>query len=163
MTLFRLSVLGLFCCVVGFSGVGAPWEQPSPPPPPVQFSREVLPILAHRCFECHGNGKRKGDLEPTSRELLLKGGKDGPAIVVGKSADSELIKRVSSSDPDERMPNKGDPLTKQEIAILTAWIDEGAPWDANVVALAPKPPIKPRTPPLPPGDGNPIDRLLAPY
>src|SRR3978361_2166252 len=116
MTLFRLSVFGLFCCVVGFSAVGAPLEHPAPPPPPVQFSREVLPILAHRCFECHGNGKRKGDLDLTSRETLLKGGKDGPGIVVGKSAQSELVKRINSTDADERMPNKGEPLTKQEIA-----------------------------------------------
>jgi len=162
MILLRLGVLALFFAVaVGASG--APADRATPPAPPVQFSKEVLPILAHRCFECHGNGKRKGDLDLTSRENLLKGGKDGPGIVVGKSGQSQLVQRITSTDADERMPNKGDPLTKQEIATLTAWIDQGATWDANVAAIAPKPDLKPRTPTLPPGDGNPIDRLLSAY
>ncbi len=131
--------------------------------PPVEFAKQVLPIFAHRCFECHGNGKRKGDLDLTSRDLLLKGGADGPGIIVGKSAESALIQRITSTDPDERMPNKGDPLTAEEIAILKAWVDQGAPWDATVVTIAPKPPIKPRTPTLPAGDGHPLDRLLTAY
>jgi mono/diheme cytochrome c family protein len=135
----------------------------SPPAPPVQFSKDVLPIFAHRCFECHANGKRKGDLDMSTRESLLKGGKDGPAIVVGNSAKSALIDRVTSTDEDERMPAKGDPLTKDEIATLRAWIDQGAPWDAAVAQLPDKPRVKPRPVALPPGEGNPIDRLLAPY
>src|SRR5437588_2758727 len=94
--LVLLALLSAFGMAFPAMGAAAP---DALKPAPVQFGKEVLPILAHRCFECHGNGKRKGDLELTSRELLLKGGKDGPAIVVGKSADSELIKRVSSSDP----------------------------------------------------------------
>src|SRR5258706_8751631 len=102
---------------------------PASAPPPVSFTRDVLPIFAHRCFDCHGNGKRKGDLDMTSRESLLKGGKDGAAILVGNSAKSALIQRVTSTDPDERMPNKGDPLAKDEIATLKAWIDQGARWD----------------------------------
>src|SRR5438309_1202905 len=125
--------------LAGWSMPAGAEAQAAPKSPPVQFSTQVLPILAHRCFECHGNGKRKGDLELTSREALLKGGKDGPAIIVGKSAESQLIQRVTNSDPDERMPNKGEPLAKDEIAILKAWIDQGAIWDANVVALSPKP------------------------
>src|SRR5947209_13251115 len=124
MILPRLSLLAL-CSVVSVSAFGAPSDH-APTPPPVKFSREVLPIFAHRCFECHGNGKRKGDLDMTTRESVLKGGKDGPAIVIGKGGDSEMIRRVTSSDPDERMPNKGDPLARDEIATLKAWIDQGA-------------------------------------
>jgi hypothetical protein len=130
---------------------------------PVSFAKDVLPIFAHRCYECHGNGKRKGDLDMTSRDAVIKGGKDGPAIVVGKSAESELIRRVSSTDDDERMPNKGEPLTKQEIATLRVWIDQGAVWDATVAQLPDKPKVKPLTVELPAGAGNPIDRLLASY
>src|SRR5436305_14604152 len=127
MILSRLTLITLLL-LFALSAAGAPADH-APPPPPVQFSKEVLPILAHRCFECHGNGKRKGDLDLTSREMLLKGGKDGPGIVVGKSHQSQLVKRINSTDPDERMPNKGEPLTKQEIALLTACIDQGATWD----------------------------------
>src|SRR5260370_39964396 len=85
-TLVFLGLLSAFGMAFPAMGAGA---SDALKPAPVQFGKEVLPILAHRCFECHGNGKRKGDLELTSRDLLLKGGKDGPAIVVGKSAESE--------------------------------------------------------------------------
>src|SRR5438552_6018746 len=140
-----------------------PFRALEAPQPPVSFAKDVLPLLAHRCFECHGNGKRKGDLDLTSRELLLKGGKDGPAIVVAKSDQSILIQRVTSADPDERMPNKGEPLTKDEIATLKAWIDQGAPWDTTVAPLPDKPKVKSRAVTLPAGEGNPVDRLLAGY
>src|SRR5947208_12366676 len=73
---------------------------------PVKFGQQVLPVLAHRCFDCHGNGKRKGGLDLSSREALLKGGDDGPAIFVNKSGQSPLIQKVSSNDPEERMPPK---------------------------------------------------------
>lgn len=131
--------------------------------PAVKFSAQVLPTFAHHCFDCHANGKRKGGLDLTSRENLLKGGENGPAIFVGKSQQSLLIQKVTSTDPDERMPSKGQPLNKEEVASLKAWIDQGAVWDATVVGLPPKPSVKPRIPMLPSGDGNPIDRLLANY
>jgi mono/diheme cytochrome c family protein len=127
------------------------------------FTKQVLPILAHHCFECHANGKRKGGLEITSREMLLKGGKNGPAIVPGHAQDSLLIQRVLSTDEDERMPSKGDPLPPAEIAILASWIDRGAAWDPTLSILPPKPNFKPRTPVLPPGNEPPLDRLIAAY
>lgn len=130
---------------------------------PVKFGQQVLPVLAHRCFDCHANGKRKGGLDITSREALLKGGDDGPAIFVNKSAESMLIQKVSSNDPEERMPPKGDPLSKEEIATLKAWIDQGAVWDTAVAGLPPKANWKARAVALPAGEGNPIDRLLAAY
>ena len=80
-----------------------------------------------------------------------------------KSADSLLIHLVESKDDDERMPSEKPALKPEEAAILKAWIDQGAAWDASVAAMPPKPGIKPRLPTLPPGDGNPIDRILAGY
>jgi hypothetical protein len=134
-----------------------------PPSPPVQFSKEVLPILAHNCFECHAHGKKKGGLDLSSREAVLKGGKNGPAMVAGKSGDSLMIQLVMSKDDDERMPSEKPALKPIEITLLKAWIDQGAVWDANVSALPPKPSIKLRTPVIASGDGNPIDRILAGY
>ena len=133
------------------------------PVPPVHFSKDVLPILAHNCFECHAHGKKKGGLDMSTRETVLKGGKNGPAMVVNKSADSLLIQLIISSDPDERMPSDKPALAANEIATLKAWIDQGAAWDATVASLPPKPNIKPRTPVIPDGPGNPIDRILVAY
>jgi mono/diheme cytochrome c family protein len=136
---------------------------PTATAPPVRFGPEVLPIFAHQCFECHGNGKRKGGLDLSSREALLKGGKTGPGIVIGNSVKSLLIQKVTAVDPDDRMPSKGDPLGPAEIATLKNWINQGAVWDVTVQGFPPKPDVKPHPVALPPGEGNPIDRLLAAY
>ena len=63
---------------------------------------------------------------------LLKGGDSGPAVLPGKSAESLLIALVQGVDPDNVMPRKGSRLTPEQIGLLRAWIDQGAPWDANV-------------------------------
>jgi len=94
----------------------------------VNFERDIRPLLHARCIECHGLEKQKGGLRLDNKTAAMKGGASGPAIVPGKSAESELIRRVSSADATERMPSKGDPLTAREIALLRAWIDVGAEW-----------------------------------
>jgi len=71
--------------------------------------------------------KQKSDLRLDRRQDASRGGKSGkPIFVPGKSAESEIIARVTSSDPDERMPSKGEPLTAEQITQLRAWIDQGA-------------------------------------
>src|SRR3954451_15084138 len=130
----------------------------------IDFAHDVLPILKARCAECHTNGKYKGGLSLDTREALLKSKK----IVPAHSADSELIKRVTSTDADERMPPKGPPLTEKEVATLKTWIDQDVPWQdgfsfARGQYVAP---LKPRRPELPPArDGltNPIDRVVDAY
>ncbi|MBL8795539.1 MAG: PSD1 domain-containing protein [Planctomycetia bacterium] len=132
----------------------------------VDFNRDVRPILAHRCAECHGAEKAKGLLRLDSREAALKGGRGGPAFVVGKSADSELIRRVAGivEAPEHVMPPKGAPLKTEEIAILRAWIDQGAKWTAAaLIDRGPPPSVAPRQPVVPPGEGAPLDRILAAY
>ncbi len=94
----------------------------------VNFERDIRPLLHSRCIECHGPEKQKGGLRLDTKTTALKGGASGPAIVPGKSAASELIRRVSSTDTAERMPSKGEPLTAREITLLRAWIDAGATW-----------------------------------
>jgi mono/diheme cytochrome c family protein len=94
----------------------------------VDFDREVRPIFVKRCSECHGPDVQKGKLRLDSK-VALKGGKSGkPLLVVRKSAESELIARVTAADPDDVMPAKGERLTAEQIGILKRWIDEGAPW-----------------------------------
>jgi len=141
-------------------------EKAHPLPPAsekkISFGKDVKAILAHTCFECHGSGKKKGGLSMLSRESLLKGGEDGPGVVVGKSADSALIKRLVSGDPEEVMPQKKERLKDDEIAILRAWIDQGLVWDEPIIDREKKINIAPRKPAIAEG-GNPIDTILTPY
>src|SRR6476659_9352046 len=85
------------------------------------FAHDVLPLLKAKCAKCHTNGTYKAGLSMDTRADLLK----SKAVVPGKGAESELIKRVTSHDPAERMPPKSDPLPAKEVAALKAWIDEG--------------------------------------
>ncbi len=99
------------------------------------FEREIRPLLTKHCYACHGPGKRESGLRLDVRADALRGGDSGRAIVPGKSADSLLVTRISSSDPDERMPpNK--PLSAKHISLLKAWIDQGAVWPDEPVGLA---------------------------
>jgi hypothetical protein len=92
-----------------------------------QFEREVRPILTEHCFKCHGPEKKKGGLRLDERNAMIGGGDSGePAVVPGKSGESPIIARVTSSDPEEVMPQKGDPLKPAQIAALKRWIDLGA-------------------------------------
>src|SRR5579859_3714550 len=95
--------------------------------PKIDFAHDILPILKTRCAGCHTNGKYKGSFSLDSREEILK----QKAAVPGKSAASEIFKRVSSKDPEVRMPSKGEPLTEKQIALISAWIDQGLPWEAG--------------------------------
>lgn len=150
---------------------GLPHQQampPTVPPPadgPVDFARDVAPILSKSCARCHARGQAKGRFSLETREGLLKGGRAGPAIEPGNSADSLLVHLVAGLDPDLVMPEKGSRLTGVEIGLLRAWIDQGAVWDERV-SFARQPPrnLDPRLPALPPAHGDlvhPIDRLLA--
>ena len=137
---------------------------PAPVERTVSFTQDVKPILAHSCFSCHARDKRSGALGLDRRELMLKGGESGPAIQVGKSAASELIRRVTAMAADRVMPPTGKRLTPDEIGILRAWIDQGAKWDETAPAARVKGRnVTPRRPSLPPGAGNPVDRLLSGY
>lgn len=91
------------------------------------FEDLILPVLENKCQQCHQHGKKKGDLLLISYQDLLKGGKNGPSIVLGSSAKSELFRRVTlPSDHKEFMPTDGKPaLTSDEIALLKWWLDEG--------------------------------------
>jgi hypothetical protein len=133
-------------------------------PKKVDFAHDILPILKARCAKCHTNGKYKGSVSFDSRADLLK----SKAVVPGKSKAGKLIRRITSDDPDTRMPPKGAPLSKKEIALLKAWIDQGLSWEPgfSFKVSAYVPPLKPRRPVLPaarPGLEHPIDRLVAAY
>jgi len=92
----------------------------------VDYLKHVKPVLAERCFACHGALKQEAGLRLDTAALAIKGGESGPAIVPGKAAESLLIQRVSSTDESERMPGEGQPLKPEQIAALTSWINQNA-------------------------------------
>ncbi len=103
------------------------------------FSVVIEPILQARCAACHNPEKRKGGLRLDTWETLQRGGKNGPVIVAGKAAESPLVQRLLLPlDNDDHMPPEGKPQpTPEEIAVLSWWIDAGAPPDAALAGLRP--------------------------
>jgi hypothetical protein len=100
----------------------------------VTYDTDIKPIFEKSCFPCHNakNPKPKGGLRLDSLAAVLKGGEDGPAIVVGNSAKSALVANVAHlGDEDDYMPppkNRAHlgPLTSEQIGLIRAWIDQGA-------------------------------------
>ena len=100
----------------------------------VDFAKSVQGIFEARCIDCHGSKKQKGDLRLDSQEAAL-----AEAIKPGKSGESELYKHISlPADHEDIMPAKGDPLTKEQIATIKQWIDEGANWPKELVLISAK-------------------------
>lgn len=95
----------------------------------IDFFKEVQPLFEAKCIECHRGAKAKGGLKLDALTDALKGGKsDGAGITPGKPNESAILARIHSEDEDDRMPPKGERLTKDQIATLTKWIEEGANW-----------------------------------
>ena len=105
----------------------------------VHFSRDIRPILNQNCMHCHGGVRQKNGVSFLFREEALGVGKSGRrTIVPGKPDESELIARLTSSDPEARMPYHAPPLPPQQIALLRRWIKEGAKWEDHWAFIAPK-------------------------
>jgi hypothetical protein len=106
----------------------------------VHFSRDIRPILNQNCMPCHGGVRQKNGISFLFREEALGTGKSGKrTIVPGKPNESELIARVTSSDPEARMPYHAPPLSAQQIDLLRRWIKQGAKWEDHWAFVAPKP------------------------
>jgi hypothetical protein len=155
-------MLRIFTVCVAISA--APFLAADEPPKAVDFSHDIAPLIKTHCGKCHTGGKSEGSVSLDTREALLK----SKAAVPGGAAESELIKRLTSDDPDERMPAKAPPLAPKEVAIFKAWVDQGLAWEEGF-SFSPNryiPPVKPRPVELPPerdGAKHPIDRLVAAY
>jgi hypothetical protein len=93
---------------------------------PIDYDKQIKPVFAARCKACHGVLKQEGGLRLDTGALARQGGDSGKAILPGKSASSDLIARITSTDPSERMPQEGEPLTAVQIAAIREWIDQGA-------------------------------------
>src|SRR6266496_273113 len=127
--LARLLLAALFAC----PGAGAAEVDVSKLPPAasrkVDFVKDIQPILAKSCYECHGEKKQEAMLRWDAKEIALKGSERGPVIVPGKSAQSVMIHLVAGlRGEDNLMPQKGERLAPEQIGLLRAWIDQGADW-----------------------------------
>jgi hypothetical protein len=115
-----------------FAGIIAPAQTAK-----ISFSNDVSPILAKNCAQCHGPAPAMGNLDLRSRDSALKGGQHGAAIVPGNAAASRLYQHLTGQE-EPQMP-MGGRLSDAEIAVIKAWIDSGAEWDAAASLNASKP------------------------
>ena len=133
----------------------------------VDYLKDVKPILAGRCYACHGALKQKADLRLDTAKSIREGGSSGPAVTPKKSGESLLLKHVRKEDGFALMPpaSEGEHLSTAEIETLAKWIDAGAVAPAGE---EPDPDPRdhwafraPKRPPVPPGAAHPIDAFLA--
>jgi mono/diheme cytochrome c family protein len=137
------------------------WAPPAPAEP-VDYLKEVRPILQERCYACHGALAQKGKLRVDSGADMLAAG----VVKPGRPDESELIVRVASSDEATRMPPEGLPLKPEQVAKLRAWVEQGAKVPATDARepdprdhWAFRPVVRPAVPPV--GAANPVDAFVA--
>jgi Protein of unknown function (DUF1553)/Protein of unknown function (DUF1549)/Planctomycete cytochrome C/Concanavalin A-like lectin/glucanases superfamily len=116
-------------------------------PPEIDFNRDIRPILSDNCFQCHGPdaAARQGELRLDREEDAVAARKEGAAIVRGKPAESELVRRITHANADERMPpaDSGKQLSAVQIELLHRWVEQGAKWQAHWSFIPPKRPLFP--------------------
>ncbi len=127
-TLFFYSAVGLFFVLLA----GCNQDK-------VDFSAQVKPILNKHCISCHGGVKRNAQFSLLFRHEALDTAESGKfAIIPGDPEHSELMRRITATDPEVRMPYKEDPLTPDEIETLRKWIKEGAEWGDHWAYVPPR-------------------------
>jgi hypothetical protein len=123
LTVFAIAALG---------GLSVSWDSLQAqrsavtPSAPVDFVRDIQPILQNTCYECHGPKKVKAKLRLDSRAGIMKGGDTGAIVVPGNSDKSLIVRRLLGLDGEDRMPKDGDPLPDAQITLIRSWIDQGA-------------------------------------
>ena len=124
---------------------GAVWPEPKTEPKSstsqrsagnVDFVKDVLPILRENCYVCHSGDRPKASLHLDNKQMALKGGSSGRAIVPGNAKDSRLVHRIMGMDGKIQMPMGRDPLRPEEIDIIRRWIDQGAVWPERPADVA---------------------------
>ena len=90
----------------------------------ISFEKEIVPIFRQSCISCHKPDKKKGKLDMSTYADLMKGGKQGTPVKAGDPAKSILVEMISGPEPE--MPEKGDKLKPEQVAIITRWVKEGA-------------------------------------
>ncbi|MFN0018281.1 MAG: DUF1553 domain-containing protein [Pirellulaceae bacterium] len=132
-------VVAALCAAASSSRAESPRE--------IEFNRDIRPILSDNCFQCHGpdSKARQAELRLDREEDAVAARKEGAAIVRGKPAESELVRRITHANADERMPpvDSGKKLSVEQIELLRRWVEQGAKWQAHWSFIPPKRPSMP--------------------
>jgi len=160
---FRIAVALTFLSLVAGPVGGA---VSSAKPAPVDFNRDIRPLMSDTCFKCHGfdDKARKGKLRLDVREEALKAGTSGkPAIVPGKPEQSEIIARLFTKDADDLMPPSAahKEITPAQKELFRRWVAEGAKYAGHWAFEPAVPPAVPKSGNRQSAIGNPIDAFLA--
>jgi hypothetical protein len=135
--------------VVLFLAIALSLSAQEKPPAPVDFEREIRPLLSDTCYTCHGpdGSKRKSKLRLDTREGAFAARDGARTIVPGRPDESELYRRLVTTDEDDRMPPRKSQrsLSAAQVGRIRRWIEEGAPWSAHWSFVSPKSPPLPET------------------
>jgi mono/diheme cytochrome c family protein len=136
--LFLAAAASAMAAVAGDPGKLELSKLPAPAQGAIDFVRDIQPIFAKHCYDCHGGAKQRAGVRLDDGKAALAGGDSGPILVPGKGAQSRLLHVVAGLDAAAVMPPKDRArLSNQEIARLRAWIDQGAKWPASAASAAP--------------------------
>lgn len=118
-------------------------------PAAVRFEREIRPVFADHCYQCHGPQKQEAGIRFDERDGNFAASASGlTPLVPGNPLASSVITRLTESDPHLRMPLDADPLSEEQIAVLRQWISDGAEWPGNLKHWAFRKPVLPPQPAL---------------
>lgn len=125
---FRLGIGAASLAAMTQTSLAAPSDSSSR----VSFTNDIAPIFVAKCLTCHGPEKSKGRFRLDSFERLTRPGESkSPPLAAGMPERSELYRRLTASDADDRMPQKDDPLPAEQIALVARWIQQGAHFDGR--------------------------------
>jgi mono/diheme cytochrome c family protein len=122
------AITGLAALALARDSVQAQNPATVPSATTVDFTRDIQPILESRCYGCHGPRNAAKSLRLDAGVAAMQGGESGAAIIPGNSEQSPMVRRLLGLDGQSRMPKTGDPLSTAQIALIRAWIDQGAHW-----------------------------------
>ena len=127
-------------CLIAVGLLLPQWAAAQSPAEPIDFGRQIQPILAKRCYACHGPDKAEGGLRLNNKDAAFAKLESGEYAITAKdAAKSELLKRVTSREEGVQMPPEGAPLTDSQIELLRRWIEQGAEWKEHWAFVAPQP------------------------
>jgi mono/diheme cytochrome c family protein len=132
----RVSVVCFAQCLAFALLAAGPRVKAADLPPPasqqVDFKRDLEWLFAERCYDCHGDKKQESGYRTDNLADMLKGGDNGPSLVISNSATSILVQVLADTHEDiSAMPRKKEKFTPEQISLVRAWIDQGAKWEGS--------------------------------
>lgn len=105
---------------------------------PVEFVKDIQPLFRKHCYECHAADQEDGGVNLGMRQRAMQGGDNGPILVAGDSVNSRLVHLVAAVEKEQVMPPESPGLSREEVGLLRAWIDQGAVWPEGTDVADPR-------------------------